>query len=125
MNPIKRTYKGYEYFQKDGAWTVRNPDGDDFIVALDESKSTGDRTYNPNANNPQICRDYIDWITGAPKNSQKTISTPGATREMTKQPYCDLCQKRVPKVIRYPLLNIPDLCPMHHDDVMSVKEEIQ
>lgn len=40
------------------------------------------------------------------------------------KPYCDLCQKRVLKVIRYQLVDIPDLCPMHHDDVMSAKKEV-
>lgn len=43
---------------------------------------------------------------------------------LDNMPYCDLCNKHVPKIIRYPMLNIPDLCPEHSDDIMSVFEEI-
>jgi hypothetical protein len=56
-------YKGYEYFKdKYGLWSVKLKSGDIFIVALNDSKSSGGRKIVDSANNVKTAKKYIDFI---------------------------------------------------------------
>lgn len=55
-------YKGYRIEKNDGVYEVVKNDSR-FIVALDDSKSSGQRTFNDKANNIKTSKKYIDWIT--------------------------------------------------------------
>jgi len=56
------TYKGYKYFlDKDGLWKVVLGDNL-FIVALDDSKSFGNKKIILDRNNKETCKKYIDLI---------------------------------------------------------------
>ena len=46
-----------------GVIEVVSPNGSRFIVALDDSKTQGNRRYIKGANNVTTAKKYIDWIT--------------------------------------------------------------
>ena len=57
-----KSYKGYNYFKDyDGLWKVII-DGDEFIVALDDSKLSGKREIISKFNNEKSCRKLIDFL---------------------------------------------------------------
>ena len=57
-----RTYKGHNYYKDaDGLWKVEK-DGSVFVVALDDSKMSGNRSVNMQYNNEESAKRYIDWV---------------------------------------------------------------
>lgn len=57
-----KTYKNHKYYlDNDGLWKVEK-DGVVFVVALDDSKTNGDRFINENANNEKTAKQYIDFM---------------------------------------------------------------
>ncbi|MEA3515523.1 MAG: hypothetical protein U9R34_08665 [Nanoarchaeota archaeon] len=56
-------YKGYKYFlDKDKLWKIILSDNHIFIVALDDSKTYGNRKIIWKNNNEETCKKYIDLI---------------------------------------------------------------
>lgn len=61
MTKIMQKYRGLGYFKDtDGLWKVMI-DSQAFIVALDDSKTSGSRRIEPDRNNEDTCKAFIDW----------------------------------------------------------------
>ena len=60
---LLRTYKGYKIEKNNGVVETVSPNGSRFIVALDDSKSSGSRQFVNKANNVKTAKKYIDWVT--------------------------------------------------------------
>jgi hypothetical protein len=61
---LLKKYKNYRIEKtKDGLIEVVNPRGQRIIIALDDSKSTGERKIVKSANNLRTAKKYIDWVT--------------------------------------------------------------
>ena len=63
-------YKGHKIVEIDGDVYTYDPKKEIlFKVALDDSKSTGSKKVNPEANNVETAKQYIDWKEGANKEN--------------------------------------------------------
>ena len=58
---IKR-YKKHRIEKYNGIIEVVSPNGNRFIVGLDDSKSSGKRKFINKANNITSAKKYIDWL---------------------------------------------------------------
>lgn len=56
-------YKGYIIRKNNGIIEVVSPNQSVFVVALDDSKTRGNRKFVESANNVPSARKYIDWVT--------------------------------------------------------------
>ena len=64
-------YKGHKIVEIDGDVYTYDPKKEIlFKVALDDSKSTGSKKVNPEANNVETAKQYIDWKEGANKENK-------------------------------------------------------
>ena len=64
-------YKGHKIVEIDGDVYTYDPKKEVlFKVALDDSKSTGSKKVNPEANNVETAKQYIDWKEGANKENK-------------------------------------------------------
>ena len=62
--PLVESYKGYNIVCESGTFMVHDPKGDTlFIVCMDDSKSSGRRTFDDKFNNVEGARNHIDWLT--------------------------------------------------------------
>jgi hypothetical protein len=62
--PLIENYKGNQIVKTGDNFSVWNPKEETlFVVALDDSKSTGGRFINQEANTVEKAREYIDWVT--------------------------------------------------------------
>lgn len=59
-----QVYKGYR-IEKDEKTSIFEvvKDGSRFIVGLDDSKRSGSRSFNDDANNVYTAKKYIDYVT--------------------------------------------------------------
>lgn len=58
---LKEAYKGYNIVCEDSTIMVHSPKHDTlFIVCMDDSKSSGRRTFDEKFNTVEAARDYID-----------------------------------------------------------------
>lgn len=61
--PLVETYKGRNILCEDGTYMVHDPKADTlFIVCMDDSKSSGRRTFDEKFNNVETSRSHIDWL---------------------------------------------------------------
>lgn len=59
---LVKIYKKHRIEQHNGVIEIVNPRGSRFILALDDSKSSGRRTFNKKANTLTNAKKYIDWL---------------------------------------------------------------
>ncbi|HSA33815.1 MAG TPA: hypothetical protein P5077_08825 [bacterium] len=86
----------------DGTITVRqqgDPSYGEFIVALDDSKTGGNRRDIPEANNIETARKYIDWSLDGPEN--KKDKEPRAAEEKGQDPNRPLTEKQAAVIEKY------------------------
>ncbi len=63
MQKLMKTYKKHKIVKNNGVYEVIHPDKSRFIVALDDSKSSGKRSFVNKANNLKTAMNYIDLVT--------------------------------------------------------------
>ena len=70
-----KKYKGKEIIDDNGVVIVKSSDGSEFILDLDDSKSSGNRTsFDRVPNDKEAIKDamvYIDWVDGFRKKRNK------------------------------------------------------
>lgn len=60
---LKEVHKGYNIVSESGTIMVHNPKHDTlFIVCMDDSKSSGRRTFDEAFNTVEAARNHIDWL---------------------------------------------------------------
>ena len=60
---LKEVYKGYNIVSEDGVIMAHAPKADTlFIVCMDDSKSSGRRTFDEKYNTVDEARAHIDWL---------------------------------------------------------------
>ena len=60
---LVKTYKRHRIEKHNGVIEVVSPNGNRFIVGMDDSKSSGQRRFVNKANNITSAKKYIDYIT--------------------------------------------------------------